>query len=128
MKSIRTPLATVRGLGSAKKGTGDFVAQRLTSVALTVLTIAFIWIVVRLNGEPYQTVVATLSSPLVALIFVAAILMTVVHMRIGMQVIIEDYVHDEMPKLSLLILNWLFSWGVGLVAIFAVLKLAFGGG
>ena len=127
MKSIRTPLATVRGLGSAKKGTGDFVAQRLTSVALTVLTIAFIWIVVRLNGEPYQTVVATLSSPLVALIFVAAILMTVVHMRIGMQVIIEDYVHGEMPKLSLLILNWLFSWGVGLVAIFAVLKLAFGG-
>jgi succinate dehydrogenase / fumarate reductase membrane anchor subunit len=128
MKSIRTPLATVRGLGSAKKGTGDFVAQRLTSVALTVLTIAFIWIVVRLNGEPYETVVATLSSPLVALIFIAAILMTVVHMRIGMQVIIEDYVHDEMPKLSLLILNWLFSWGVGLVAIFAVLKLAFGGG
>ena len=82
---------------------------------------------VRLNGEPYQTVVATLSSPLVALIFIAAILMTVVHMRIGMQVIIEDYVQSEMPKLSLLVLNWLFSWGVGLVAIFAVLKLAFGG-
>jgi succinate dehydrogenase / fumarate reductase membrane anchor subunit len=127
MTSIRTPLAIVRGLGSAKKGTGEFIAQRLTSVALTALTVAFIWIIVRLNGEPYQTVVATLSSPLVALIFIAAILMTVVHMRIGMQVIIEDYIHSEMPKLSLLTLNWLFSWGVGLVAIFAVLKLAFGG-
>ena len=128
MKSIRTPLGTVRGLGSAKKGTGEFIAQRVTSIVLTVLTIAFIWIIVRLNGEPYETVVATLSSPLVALIFIAAILLTVVHMRIGMQVIIEDYIHGEMLKLSLLILNWLFSWGVGLVAIFAVLKLAFGGG
>ncbi len=127
MKSIRTPLAVVRGLGSAKKGTGEFIAQRLTSVALVVLMTAFIVIIVRLNGEPYQTVVATLSSPLVAIILIAGILMTVVHMRIGMQVIVEDYVQSEMPKLSLLILNWLFSWGVGLVAIFAVLKLAFGG-
>jgi succinate dehydrogenase / fumarate reductase membrane anchor subunit len=127
MSSIRTPLAIVRGLGSAKKGTGEFIAQRLTSGALGVLAIAFVVIIVRLNGEPYETVAATLSSPLVALIFIAAILMTVVHMRIGMQVIIEDYIHGEMPKLALLTLNWLFSWGVGLVAIFAVLKLAFGG-
>jgi succinate dehydrogenase / fumarate reductase membrane anchor subunit len=127
MRSLRTPLGTVRGLGSAKKGTGEFIAQRLTSIALVVLTIAFLIIIVSLNGEPYETVVATLSSPLVALAFIAAILMTVVHMRIGMQVIIEDYIHTEMPKLSLLTLNWLFSWGVGLVAIFAVLKLAFGG-
>ena len=127
MKSIRTPLAEVRGLGSAKKGTGEFIAQRLTSIALVVLTIAFIVIMVSLNGEPYETVVATLSSPLVALVFIAGILMTVVHMRIGMQVIIEDYVTSEMPKILLLVLNWLFSWGVGLVAVFAVLKLAFGG-
>lgn len=126
MKSIRTPLAEVRGLGSAKKGTGEFVVQRLTSVALTFLTMAFVFIVVMLNGEPYEVVVTTLSSPLVAIIFAASILATVIHMRIGMQVIIEDYVLGEMPKLSLLILNWLFSWGVGLVAIFAVLKIAFG--
>ena len=127
MKSIRTPLAEVRGLGSAKKGTGEFIVQRLTSVALVVLSIAFVIIIVRLNGEPYQTVVATLSSPFVALVLIAGILMTVIHMRIGMQVIIEDYVTSEMPKIALLVLNWLFSWGVGLVAIFAVLKLAFGG-
>ncbi len=126
MISIRTPLATVRGLGSAKKGTGEFIVQRLTSIALTALTIAFIVIIVSLNGEPYPIVVATLSSPLVALVFIAAILMTVVHMRIGMQVIVEDYVHGETLKLVLLVLNWLFSWGVGLVALFAVLKLAFG--
>jgi succinate dehydrogenase / fumarate reductase, membrane anchor subunit len=124
---MRTPLAEVRGLGSAKKGTGEFIVQRLTSVALVFLMLAFVVIIVSLNGEPYDVVVARLSSPLVAIILAAGILATVVHMRIGMQVIIEDYVLSEMPKLSLLILNWLFSWGVGLVAIFAVLKLAFGG-
>lgn len=127
MKSIRTPLAEVRGLGSAKKGTGEFVAQRLTAVALVVLTVAFVVIIVSLNGEPYETVVARLSSPFVALILAFGILATIVHMRIGMQVIIEDYVQGEMAKLALLILNWLFCWGVGLAALFAVLKLAFGG-
>jgi succinate dehydrogenase / fumarate reductase membrane anchor subunit len=126
MKSIRTPLAEVRGLGSAKKGTGEFIVQRLTSVALAFLVVAFIVVIVSLNGEPYETVVATLSSPLVAIILIAGILATVVHMRIGMQVIIEDYIYNEGAKAVLLTLNWLFSWGVGLVALFAVLKLAFG--
>jgi succinate dehydrogenase / fumarate reductase membrane anchor subunit len=127
MKSIRTPLAEVRGLGSAKKGTSEFVVQRLTAVALVVLLTLFIVIVAMLNGEPHENVVATLSSPLVALIMLAGILVTIVHMRIGMQVIIEDYVHHEMLKLVTLVANWLFSWGVGIVAAFAVLKIAFGG-
>jgi succinate dehydrogenase membrane anchor subunit len=128
MKSIRTPLAEVRGLGSAKKGTGEFVVVRLTSIALILLLALFIIIIVALNGEPYGTVVAWLSSPLVALILLAGILATVIHMRIGMQVIIEDYVRNEMLKIKALIANWLFCWGIGFIAGFAVLKLAFGGG
>jgi succinate dehydrogenase / fumarate reductase membrane anchor subunit len=127
MKSIRTPLAEVRGLGSAKKGTGEFIVQRVTAVALVVLLTLFIVIIAMLNGEPYENVVETLSSPFVALIMLTGILLTVVHMRVGMQVIIEDYVHNEMLKLAILIANWLFSWGVGIVAAFAVLKIAFGG-
>ena len=123
----RSPLGIVRGLGSAKLGTGDFIVQRVTSVALAVLLTIFLVLLVALNGEPYERVVATLSSPAVALLFIASILLTVVHMRIGMQVIIEDYVHSELPKFALLIANWLFAWGVGLVAVFAVLKIAFGG-
>jgi succinate dehydrogenase / fumarate reductase membrane anchor subunit len=96
-------------------------------VALAILTIPFVALLVALNGEPYETVIATLASPAVAMLLVATILLTAVHMRLGMQVIIEDYVHAEMPKFALLIANWLFSWGVALIAAFAVLKIAFGG-
>jgi succinate dehydrogenase / fumarate reductase membrane anchor subunit len=127
MKSIRTPLAEVRGLGSAHKGTGEFVAQRVTSVALVVLLAIFVVLIVALNGESYETVAATLASPWVALVMACALLVTTVHMRLGMQVIIEDYVHDELTKFVLLIANWVFSWAVGLTALFAVLKIAFGG-
>jgi succinate dehydrogenase / fumarate reductase membrane anchor subunit len=126
-KLMRTPLAEVRGLGSAKKGTGEFIVQRVTSVALVVLLTLFVVLIVALNGEPYETVVDTLASPVVALILLAGILVTTVHMKVGMQVVIEDYVIDEMLKLVALIANWVFSWGVGLIAAFAVLKIAFGG-
>jgi succinate dehydrogenase / fumarate reductase membrane anchor subunit len=127
MKSIRTPLAEVRGLGSAKKGTGEFIVQRVTSVALVVLLTVFVVVIVALNGEPYEEVVASLASPLVGLVLLAGILLTTVHMRVGMQVIIEDYVHGELPKVILLLANWVFSWAVGLTAAFALLKIAFGG-
>jgi succinate dehydrogenase / fumarate reductase membrane anchor subunit len=127
MKSIRTPLGEVRGLGSARKGTGEFVVMRVTSVALLVLLTLFVILIVTLNGAPHATVVSTIASPLVALILLAGILVTMVHMRAGMQAVIEDYVHDEMLKIVSLIANSLFSWAVGLTAAFAVLKIAFGG-
>jgi succinate dehydrogenase / fumarate reductase membrane anchor subunit len=123
---MRTPLGKVRGLGSAKHGTGEFIVMRVTSVALLFLLTAFIVLIVALQGQSYEVVRATLAAPAWALVLVAGILLTVVHMRIGMQVIIEDYVHTDMTKFALLIGNWLFSWGVGAVAAFAVLKIAFG--
>jgi succinate dehydrogenase / fumarate reductase membrane anchor subunit len=123
---MRTALGNVRGLGSAKKGTGEFIVSRVTAVALTFLLTAFVVLIVALVGKPYSEVVETLASPLVAVLLVASILLTVVHMRVGMQIIIEDYVHEDVPKFLLLIGNWLFSWGVGLVCLFAVAKIAFG--
>ena len=124
---MRTPLAEVRGLGSAKGGTGEFIAQRVTSVALVFLLGAFLVLLVALVGAPHERAVATIANPFVAIILVAGILVTIVHMRVGMQVIVEDYVHAELPKFALLIGNWLFAWGIGLVAVFAVLKIAFAG-
>lgn len=124
---MRTPLGQVRGLGSAKKGTGDFIASRLTAIAMLIPTIALVFVLAALVGRSYAEVLDTLASPLVAILLIAFILLNTVHMRLGMQVIIEDYVHSEMPKFALLAANWLFSWAVGLASVFAVLKIAFGG-
>jgi succinate dehydrogenase / fumarate reductase, membrane anchor subunit len=124
--SIRTPLGRVRHLGSAHKGTGHFWHQRLTSVANVPLTIAAIVIVLGLLGRNHAAVVQILGSTLVAIIMLLFIISSVYHMWLGMQVIIEDYVHDEIAKFSALMANTFFSFVVGLAAVFAILKLSFG--
>jgi succinate dehydrogenase / fumarate reductase membrane anchor subunit len=124
---VRTPLGQVRGLGAGRAGTGHFIAQRLTSIAGLILGIAFVVLIVALAGSPYEEVRATIASPLVSIVLIATILSTIVHMRIGMQVIIEDYIHHELAKLAALALNWLVAWAIGLTALFAILKLALGG-
>lgn len=124
---METPLKRVRGLGSARSGTGHFWLERITSVALVPLTIAFLVIVLRAQGHDHASVAATLSHPLPALLMLLFIGVGIVHMRIGMQVIIEDYVHEEGPKIGLLLLNTFFSYALGLACVFAVLKLSFGG-
>ena len=123
---LRTPLASVRGLGSARSGTDHFWRQRLTAVANVPLTIAFVVIVVSLLGRNHAAVVQILGSPLVAIVMLLFIGSVTYHMRIGMQVIIEDYVHDEKQKLVLLMLNDFFSVAVGLACAYAILKLSFG--
>ncbi|MFL6795997.1 MAG: succinate dehydrogenase, hydrophobic membrane anchor protein [Xanthobacteraceae bacterium] len=122
---MSTPLARVRGLGAAKSGTGHFWRQRLTSVAGVPLTIAFVFIVVSLLGRNHAAVVQILGSPLVAIVMLLFILTICDHMRIGMQVIIEDYVHDEGPKLALIMANTFFTVVVGLACAFAILMLSF---
>lgn len=123
---MSTPLGRVRGLGAARSGTEQFWRQRLTAVANVPLIIAFVLIVVGLLGRNHAAVVQILGSPLVAVIMLLFILSITTHMRIGMQVIIEDYVHDENWKLVTLMANTFFSFAVGLAAVFAILKLSFG--
>jgi succinate dehydrogenase / fumarate reductase membrane anchor subunit len=122
----RTPLGRVRGLGSARSGTAHFWHQRLTSVAGIVLTIAFIVILLSVMGRNHAAVIQILGAPLVALLLLLFVLNTTYHMWLGMKVIIEDYVHNELAKLAVLMLNTFFSIVVGLACGYALLKLSFG--
>jgi succinate dehydrogenase / fumarate reductase, membrane anchor subunit len=125
-KHIRTPLARVLGRGAAKSGTEHFWHQRLTAVANIPLTIAAIVILLMLLGRNQAATAQILGSPAVTIIMLLFILSITVHMRLGMAVIIEDYVHDESAKLTLLMANTFFTIVVGLACVYGVLKLSFG--
>ncbi len=125
--SMRTPLGRVRGLGSAKSGTGHFWLQRMTAVSNLVLTVIFIGIVISLSGRPYPAAMALLGHPLVSILMLLFILSACVHMRIGMQTILEDYVHHEGFKVLAAMANTFFAIVVGAASVYAVLKLSFGG-
>jgi len=124
--SLRTPLGRVRYLGSAHHGTRVFWHQRLTAVANVPLTIAVIVIIMGLLGRNHAAVVQILGSSFVAITLLLFIVTSVYHMWIGMQVIIEDYVHDDIWKIASLMANTFFSIAVGFTGAFAILKLAFG--
>ena len=122
---LSTPLARVRGLGSARAGTEHFWRQRLTAVANVPLAIAFVVIVVGLLGRNHAAVVQILGSSVVAVTMLLFIVTSVYHMWLGMQVIVEDYVHDERHKFALLMANTFFTVAVGLASAFAILMLSF---
>jgi succinate dehydrogenase / fumarate reductase, membrane anchor subunit len=124
--SQRTPLAKVRGLGSAKGGTDHFWMQRATAVANIALVGFLIWLLFTLAGADYATVKRTLGMPWVAIPLLLLVLSGALHMRLGMQTIIEDYVHSEGPKIAALLLNTFFAILIGFTCAFAVLKLTFG--
>jgi succinate dehydrogenase / fumarate reductase membrane anchor subunit len=124
--AYRTPLSRVRYLGSAHSGTMHFWRQRLTSVALVPLSIAFIFIAIALLGSNHAGALQILRSPLVAIIMLLFVGTTVYHMWLGMQVIIEDYIHDEFPKILLLMGNTFFCITVALACVYAILQISSG--
>jgi succinate dehydrogenase / fumarate reductase, membrane anchor subunit len=125
-KHIRTPLSRVRGLGSAHSGTEHFWRQRLTAVANIPLTIAVIVIFIMLLGRNQAAVAQIVGSPVVAVIMLLFVISVATHMRIGMKVVIEDYVHDELAKFVLIMANTFFTIAIALTSIYGILKLSFG--
>lgn len=124
---MKTPMKRVRGLGSAKTGTDHFWTQRLSAAATMLLAIALVVVLAGTVGKDAVAARAVLAQPLVAVLLLLFIVSGVAHMRIGMQVIIEDYVHEEGAKVIALGLNTFFSAIIAVICLFAVLKLSFGG-
>jgi succinate dehydrogenase / fumarate reductase membrane anchor subunit len=124
--SMRTPLARVRSLGASHSGTSEFWRQRVTAVAMVLLMVPVIVIVMMLLGRNQAGALQILGSPLVAIIMLLFIIASAWHMKIGMQVVIEDYVHSETVKLAAIMANNFFSFAVALASIYAILKLSSG--
>lgn len=123
---MATPLKHVRGLGAAHRGTDTFWRQRVTALANIPLTIFLILAIVSHIGSSYEDVRTYLAHPIVALVMLALILSAAIHLRIGLKEIIEDYVHAEGLKALAIVFATFFAYGVGLAALFAIVKISLG--
>ena len=125
--SMRSPLGRARGLGSAKSGTQHWWAQRLTALALVPLTIWFVIAMVAATGADYTSARAFIGNPITAVLLILLIVATFHHAQLGLQVVIEDYVHTKPVEIALLLITKAAAVVLALAAIFAVLLFAFGG-
>ena len=124
---LGSPLGRVRGLGSAKSGTEHFWAQRVTAVALIPLTLWFVYSILALGNGDHAVASAWMQSPLNAVLLLLLVVATFHHMQLGLQVVIEDYIHVEYMKIVMLVIVKGASLLLGVAAAFAVLKVSFGG-
>jgi len=124
---LRTPLARARGLGSAKAGVHHWWAQRLTAIALIPLVVWFAISLVMMSGADYNVVRAWIGSPVVMVLLILTIATGLHHGQLGLQIVIEDYVHSDGWKLALLVLVRFIAVFFGLAAVVAVLRIGFGG-
>ena len=122
--SLRTPLARAQGLGSAKSGVTHFWRQRTTAIVLIPLTLWFVWSVARYTGAEHYEVKHFFANPLNAALMLIFVLAGLYHMMLGVQVIIEDYIHREGTKLALLVLNQFAAFAVAVTCVIAILRLA----
>lgn len=125
MKSLKTPLARVRGLGSAKSGALRFWAERISAAALVPLTVWFLASVVAYAGADYDATITYLKQPFVAVLFLLFIAATFYHGQLGLQVVIEDYIQRESTKIALVVLVKFFAVALSLAAGVSVLEILF---
>ncbi|MGO4707091.1 succinate dehydrogenase, hydrophobic membrane anchor protein [Microvirga sp. 2MCAF38] len=124
--SMRTPRSRVQGLGASHHGVEHWWVQRLTAVANVPLIIGFVIIVAALAGSNYAQALVIISHPLIAIILLLAVASVVNHMRLGMQVVIEDYVHDNGWRLVAVIANNFYAAVIGAACLYAILKVSLG--
>ena len=124
--SLRTPLSNALGLGAAKSGASHWWMQRLTSIALIPLVLWLAFSVALLGTADYASVIAWIRSPMATVLLIVLIIAVFYHMALGLQVIIEDYVHVEWLKLTSIIAVKFGSALLGVSGVIAVLRIAFG--
>jgi succinate dehydrogenase / fumarate reductase, membrane anchor subunit len=122
--SFRTPLSRARGLGSAHNGVARFLSERATSVALVPLTLWAVYAVLAIAPAGYPGAVAFLQSPINAVLAALTMFVSALHMKMGMQVIVEDYIHKPSSKILLLLLNSAVCWLAAAIGVFSILKVA----
>jgi succinate dehydrogenase / fumarate reductase membrane anchor subunit len=122
--SLRSPLGRVLGRGSAGEGVGHWWVQRVTAVALVPLTSWFAWSLLGLQLQSYDDVRGWLGQPWVAVLTILLVLTLAWHSKLGMQVIVEDYVHGKAAKTTLLLLSTFIHFAAAVAAVFAILLLA----
>ena len=123
--SMRSELSKVRGLGSAKSGTEHFWMQRVTAIANVPLVIFLMWFIISHLGAARDDVLASIKHPLVAIFLVLSFASILMHMRLGLQMVIEDYVHGS-AKFAALLVNNFFALFLFVTAAYAILKMSFG--
>jgi succinate dehydrogenase / fumarate reductase membrane anchor subunit len=123
---LRTPLARVKGLGAAGHGAEHWWLHRMTAVSNIPLIVAFVIIVAALAFRPWGGAVRIVSRPLVALLLILCVISVTNHMRLGMQIIIEDYVHDKGLKIAAVIANNFYAVVIAVACLWAILKISFG--
>lgn len=124
MSSLETPLHRVQGLGASHSGTGHFWRERLTSVALIPLSLWFAYAVLGLAGTNEVVVVSFLAHPWNAILMAAFAVISFYHLSLGLQVVIDDYVHTTGIKLALLILVRFVVIAAGISCVFALIRIA----
>jgi succinate dehydrogenase / fumarate reductase membrane anchor subunit len=123
---MRSPLGRAIGLGSAKEGVDHWWAQRITAIALIPLSLWFVSAVIGLVDADLESVQNWVSQPLPAILLILLLIATIYHVSLGLQVVIEDYVHTELVKLGLIVLLRLLCFGFAVAGIFAVVSIALG--
>jgi succinate dehydrogenase / fumarate reductase, membrane anchor subunit len=123
---MRSPLGRALGLGSAKQGVEHWWLQRITAAALVPLTVWFVIAIIRLAGADLDTMRDWVASPLPAILLVLVLIATFWHAALGLQVVIEDYVHTPLAKLALLVVVRLGCFAFAVAGVFAVLSMALG--